>query len=359
MNSQSPFWKWAGIGLVVAGFLVWVQANAVGGLTGMLEVGETSALRPMIEEQLGDLALAPGPGHDGQIFYAMALDLDGDEVGPLLDHAAYRYRRILFPLLGSAFGLLDGFPLLTGLIVLNVAAFAVATGLMATLARRAGRSELIALVILLNPGAWLSVQLVTSDILALALMIVALDLTLRSSRWRAGAVFGLSVLAKDVFMATPAPLAARDFRRRWQLALVPVAGLVVWVVLLNSWMGDGFAARGNLDWPFMGMVSASSNWATFDAKEWFYLAAAVFFVAVGVAWSLRRSWLRWPIAAWTALALVSSNWVWDFGNNAVRAFAPIVVLAAIATISHPAEEPVQRQTIQGLADLRNAPQDTP
>jgi hypothetical protein len=34
--------------------------------------------------------------------------------------------------------------------------------------------------------------------------------------------------------------------------------------------------------------------------------------------------------AWTALAIVSSNWVWDFGNNVARAFAPIMVLCALS-----------------------------
>jgi hypothetical protein len=30
------------------------------------------------------------------------------------------------------------------------------------------------------------------------------------------------------------------------------------------------------------------------------------------------------------LGVVSSDWVWDFGNNAARAFAPIVVLLALS-----------------------------
>ena len=80
----------------------------MGGIEGLLQVGETSDVRPLIESQLGEVPLAPGSGHDGQIYYAIGLDLDGDEVGPLLDHAAYRYRRILYPLVASGFGLFDG-----------------------------------------------------------------------------------------------------------------------------------------------------------------------------------------------------------------------------------------------------------
>jgi hypothetical protein len=302
----------------------------------------------MIEEQLDDVPLASGPGHDGQIYYAMALDLDGDEVGPLLDHAAYRYRRILYPLLGSLFGLLEGMPLLIGLIGLNVIAFAVATGYMASMSARAGRSELMALVVLLNPGTWLSVQLLTSDILALALMIGALELITRRATWSGGAVFGLSALAKDVFIATPVPLAVPNVRRRWPIAMVPIGALLAWMTLLTLMLGDGFAARGNLDWPIMGLVDASANWPVLDGKEILYLVVALAFVVVGVMFSLRRSWLRWPIASWTLLALVSSNWVWDFGNNAVRAFAPIAILVALSGSQ------VEADAVSTSADLTTA-----
>jgi hypothetical protein len=114
------------------------------------------------------------------------------------------------------------------------------------------------------------------------------------------------------------------------MVLVPGAMLAVWMTWLTIQFGDGFASRGNLDWPFLGIVEASSNWATFEAKEWVFLVFALGSVIVGAWASFRASWLRWPIATWTALAIVSSNWVWDFGNNAARAFAPIVILVALS-----------------------------
>jgi hypothetical protein len=328
LNSQSPFWRWACIGLAVGVFLVWVQASAVGGLTGMLEVGETSALRPMIEEQLGDVALAPGPGHDGQIFYGIGLDLDGDHVGPLLDDAGYRYRRILMPLAASILGLLDARALLFGQILLGLVSMSVAAGVVAVMSIEAGRSHLLALTVVLNPGVWLSVQLLTSDAMSLALMVLGLYYFARCRDRPSAAWFALAGLAKDVTLITPLSLGLRHRRRT--VTLIPAAVLFVWMVGLTIMFGTGFNPRGNLDWPLMGITDASSNWAHLDLKEWVYLAAALGFVVVGVIWSLRRSWLRWPIAAWTVLALVASNWVWDFGNNAVRAFAPIVVLAALA-----------------------------
>lgn len=319
------FWKWFAIGLGAALFLVWAQSQAVGGLAGLLQVGETSLVRPLIEAQLGSVPLAEGPGHDGQIFYSMALDLDGDTVGPLLDHPAYRYRRILYPLLASGLGLLEGWPLLYSMVGLGVISMAVSAGLVATMATGAGKTELLGLAVVLNPGLWLSVQLVTSDALALALMIVGLYAFTRRE-W-SSAPFALSALAKEVSLATPVPLGVRY--RNWKAVLIPIGALVIWMTFLTVRFGDGFASRGNLDWPFVGLVDASRNWASLDPTEWVYLTIALLTIVLGIVYSMRRSWLRWPIAAWTGLALVSSNWVWDFGNNAVRAFAPILVLVAL------------------------------
>lgn len=330
MHSRMMFWKWSAIGLVVGVFLVWAQIEAVGGLAGLLQVGERSGLRPLIEEQLGSMPLAGGRGHDGQSFYAIGLDLDGDVVGAHLDHAAYRYRRILFPLVASFFGVLDGWALLYASVGLGVAAMAVSTGVVASMATSAGKSEWLALVVVLNPGVWLSVQLVTSDALGLALMIVGLQQFLirrdRSAVW-----FALSALAKDVFLATAVALGVRY--RAWRVLLLPAGALLAWMTFLTLQLGGGFSSRGNLTWPFLGILGASSNWPNLDRTELAYLVVAILTVAVGVVFCFRDTWLRWPLVTWSALALISSHWIWNFGNNAVRAFAPILVLVALSTIA--------------------------
>jgi hypothetical protein len=328
VSTTRAFGKWALVGLLMATFLCWAQVREVGGVTGMLQVGEASALRPLIEEQLGPISLAEGRGHDGQIFYAIGLDLDGNEVGPLLDHASYRYRRILYPLLASGFGLLDGHALLWTQLSIGVISFAIACGLVAGMAVRSSRTEFLALVVLLNPGLWLSVQLLTSDILSLALMVGALWFMSTRTASRDG-LFSLSVLAKDVSLATPVPLGIQ--RRDWRMMVIPTVILLVWMTVLDLRFGEGFASRGNLDWPFLGVIDATANWGHLDGREWIFLLFGLLSVGIGAVFSLKPSWLRWSILAWTGLAVVSSNWVWDFGNNAARAFAPIVVLCALST----------------------------
>lgn len=330
MSPRSAFWKWAVLGAVAAGLMLGAQTAATSGASGLLQVGETSALRPFVESQLGEIPLAPGPGHDGQIFYAIGADLEGRVVPGMLDHGAYRYRRIIYPLLASGFGLLEGRPLLLGMIVVTVVSTAIATGMVAALSRRLGRSDWLALVVLLNPGVWLSTRLLTSDVLALALMVVALATAQLSRGWSAGA-FAASVLSKDVYLATPAGVSMSRVRTRWLFTIVPLGSLVIWMSLLSLGMGEGFTGRGNLALPFVGIWEGSANWGNLDREEWLYLGFALASVGAGLVYSaIGAGWLRWSILAWSLLGVVSSNWVWDFGNNAARAFAPIVVLIALS-----------------------------
>ena len=323
------FLKWFAIGAVAAGFLAWSQSNEVGGLAAMLQVGETSELRPYIEAELGPIPLARGNGHDGQIYYAMGLDLIGDEAPELVDHGGYRYRRILFPLISSLGGLLGGEALLWGMVVVTVAATGLAAGMVAVLARHHGRSELFALAVLLNPGIWLSIRLLTADTLAIATMTVGL-LALILGRPRGWLWFSLSVLSKDVYLATPGGLAVSRELSRWRLVAIPAAVLIAWMTWVSLAIGDGFTGRGNLAWPFTGIVESWGHWSGLAGDDLVYLVFALLSVLTGLvygAWAGGR--LRWPILAWSVLGVISSNWVWDFGNNAARVFAPIVILIAI------------------------------
>lgn len=330
VTPRGAFFRWGLLGGAAALILIVAQASAVGGYAGLLQVGEQSAVRPLIESELGDVPLTPHSGHDGQISYAIGLDLMGRGVPELLDHGAYRYRRILYPAVASLFGLLDGKGLLLGMMVVTVISAGTAAGLAGSIGARVGWTDWVGLAVLLNPGMWLSVRLLTPDTLALAMMLVGLHLVLNGRRGAALA-FSCSVLAKDAYLTTPAGIAISKHRRRWILLITPLVVLAVWMLWLTYTMGDGFSGRGNLTLPFVGFVKAFPVWTTFDAAELLYLVFAVASVAAGLVYSLLiKGWLRWSILAWSLVGIVSSDWVWDLGNNAARVFAPLVVLIALA-----------------------------
>lgn len=325
------FVRWAALGILFSGLLLFAQARELGGITALLQVGEHSPVRELIVAELGEVPLVPALGHDGQIYYAIGLDLSGDLVGPLLDFPDYRYRRILFPLLASGFGLLDGHALLIGMIVVTVLSMSIATGTAAVLAVRTGLSELVGLSVLFNPGAWLAIRLLTGDMLAIALMLLGL-LAFASKRLGLSASgLAASVLAKDAYLITPLGLSLTKNPRRWQLAAVPIVVLFLWVARVRATLGGGFTGQGNLGPPFVGLLDSWPNWARLEGGDTFYLSFALLTLLVGLVLGVsRRSWLRWPVLGWAALGLVVSSWVWDYGNNAARVLAPLAVLVALS-----------------------------
>lgn len=330
MSPRNAFWKWSLIGALGALALVVAQASAVGGLKGLLQVGESSDLRAVIGDELDGLPLAPDSGHDGQIFYAIGLDLTGQEVPELLDHPGYRYRRILFPALASGFGVFEGEALLVGMVVTVIVSSAVAAGSVAATARLLSRSDWIALVVVLNPGVWLSVRLLTSDVLAIALM--SLGILGFMKRPRLGiAAFTLSVLAKEPYLMTPAGLSISRDRRRWLFTIAPVVVLVA----IAAWVGLTISSRvtgetGNISLPFLGIVEASSAWGGLSIDDQGYLVFALASTAAALVLGLvHDNWLRWSILAWGVLGVCASAWVWRVGNNSARSVAPVMILVAL------------------------------
>lgn len=346
--SRGAFVRWFVIGAVVAMILVYTGAQSSGGLAGLLRVGEDSVVRDLVESELGTVPLAHGAGHDGQFFYAIGIDLTGQQMTKAAENWAYRYRRILYPGVSSLFGLLDGYALLSAMIAVNIVSMGVAAGSVAAAAASLGSSEWLALTVVLNPGVWLSVSLLTSDISGLALMTLGLVLFLAGRKRGSLVAFVLSVFAKETFLVTPTGLAVSRDRTRWRYFWVPAASLVCWLAITQLTIGSGFATRGNLGLPLMGLVEAASSWGAHEPIDWLYTGFTIVAVLVGsVVAVMRRTWLRWSLVGWCALALISSQLVWEFGNNAARALLAIPILTGLALVSP--------QTGQAMPSPRPAP----
>jgi len=330
LTVREAFWRWFWIGLISAAVLLGFQALSVGGPAGLLQVGETSNLRPLIEDQLGEVPLAAGRGHDGQIFYAIGLDLSGQDLEGTIRDAGFRYRRILYPALASAGGLLDGWGLLYGMIGVALLSSALACGFVAAMATRSGTTNWFGLVVVLNPGIWLSVRLLTADLPAVAMIVGALFFV-RSRQWTGAGLAALGVMTKEVHLATfLGPGFSRDRRNR-MLLVAPLVALTTVVVWVSLTLGDGLAGGDNLSFPLVGIVDAVPNWESFGSRQWFYLVFALGSVGVGLVFTiLHRGSMRWSLLAWSLLGLSMSSWVWNASNNAARALAPIAILVVLS-----------------------------
>ncbi len=190
---------WFVIGVMAAIFLQLVQIRAIGGgLDGLLSAGQASPMRPFIEADLGAVTTVPDRGHDGQTVYLVARDpLARGAAADAMDHAGFRYRRILYPALAGLGGLLGPRATLVGLAALAALALGLASAATADLAIDRGVTDRVALAVVINPGLWLSVQLLTVDVLAVGLALSGLALWRRDRLSAAAIVLALAALAKD------------------------------------------------------------------------------------------------------------------------------------------------------------------
>jgi hypothetical protein len=196
-------------------------------------------------------------GYDGQFTYMMAVDLDPATVAPHLDRPAYRYQRILLPLLARALALGNADAIPWALLVIGVVSAAAGTAAVAGIMLDHGQWEGYALGYGLWVGVVASVGLFVHE--ALAYGLVALGwLALRRGRpeWAAVALT-LSVFAKETTL--PFALAAltlsqpsHEVTRRRRLWIgAGLAAFVAWQLWLWRTFGEaGVGSGGAMGTPF-------------------------------------------------------------------------------------------------------------
>jgi len=318
-------------------FLQGAFARASGDWAGLLRVGESSGLRAFVERELGSIPLVANGGHDGQIYFAVARQPLGGEVSAEVVDAGYRYRRILYPLLAGAGGLIGGRALLWGMILWSAAGMGLATAATASLAHRLGLSTWVVAGILANPGVWLSVQLLTPDALALGLALAGMLAWLNGRPGLATAALAASLLTKEQFALVLLSIVGHELltsRRGSSLKLAAAASLplLVWMVWLERRMGGGFTTLGNLTLPFGGIIDSVPGWSRQGPRDFLFGVLALTGLA-GAALTtpfVDNRLIRWLTLPWVMIGVVSSSWVWGFGNNALRALAPAIVFGAMA-----------------------------
>ena len=330
--------RWFFAGSAFAAFLIATQARALGGLAGLLLVGEDSQLRTFIEGLLTNVPLVRGLGHDGQIYFAIAHDLGGDAVGNLIDVPGIRYRRPVLPVLASLGGLLSGAAVLWSTAAWISAGTGTAwMGFRAILARM-GASPMWMAALVAYPGFWLAIRLFTPDMIGLGAVLVGLALLLDSPR-RLGwvvALMCLAVLAKEAFLVVPLGIGAWQFfgGRRAKgvlIASIPTVTLAA-VVGFTLARFDVEAVDGNFGLPFTGIFEARDTWSLTPASDrlYVYLTIALLVVGVLATFAARSALVRWLIVPWIAVAAISSEWIWEIGNGLARSFAPLACFIALA-----------------------------
>jgi hypothetical protein len=203
-------------------------------------------------------------GYDGQFALVVALDPAPEHARLKLDVPAYRYQRILYPLLARvlALGRPEWIP--WALIAVNLVAHTLGTFAVCAILRSHGVSLRYALGYGLWIGLVVGVGFDLNEPLALALLAAAwLARTRGHPGWSAAAA-GLALFAKETSMLLWAGWILSDGivrdRRAWAapmaLAGVPFAAWQVWlhVTFGATGLASGGAQASPFEWiPFMGL----------------------------------------------------------------------------------------------------------
>jgi hypothetical protein len=99
-------------------------------------------------------------------------------------------------------------------------------------------------------------------------------------------------------------------------------------------IGDPLDSAGNVVAPFTGIIGALDIWPTMGSRDIFYLVAVAIAILASVVVIARGTSLwRWLVVPWLLIAILSADLVWNVGNNAIRAFAPLLTLGFLGLLA--------------------------
>ena len=319
----------------LAAVVVLAVASANGGLPGLLVVGEDFPIRDFVTAELPGVELATGVGHDGQQYFGIARDPFGTgEVPDLLDNPSYRYLHILYPLLAGGAGLFSAEVTVVAMVLLAVAGFGLAGAAALRLHEQLGGSHRVAVLALVNIGLVFAVRFLLPDAMALGLAMLGVTLAVERRDRAAGTVLALAVLTKTTYLVIPLALSVwvwpTDRWRALWLTVVPAVPAALWTVYVFARFGPSTA--GNLAIPFTGMADAVGLWRDVSTGEVLLAGVALVLLAGSavLAVAVGDRLLGWLLAAWVGVGVISSGFVWEFGNNTLRVLAPLWSLSAVA-----------------------------
>ncbi len=284
---------------------------------------------------------------DADLFLRVAGDPFGDGGAidaPELYGDAYRYGRILFPLVAWALAL--GQPEWVDVSLLAVSTLGLGLGVAAAveLLRRRGVGPGAMRWLLVVPAIWMGLRGAFSEWFVLGLVLVAFLLELDGRRRWAGVVFALVLVSREVMVLALVPIILHDLRRdagaglaRWSaVVVIPVAWHIwVWQRVGSLPVLDGSVSRREaVDYPLAGVVRAFSELGA-DGVLVFVAALGAVTVGVAVLVAVRAPW--YPVshaAVLVALSIVvfGPN-VWRFPGEALRTMMHAQVLAGMGLVA--------------------------
>jgi len=262
-------------------------------------------------------------GYDGQFSYYIALDPIPESVAPRLDVPAYRYQRILYPVVARLIAAGNELAVPWTLPLVNLAAHFVGTWLVAELLAVRGAWRGYALVYGLWAGFAYSVRLDLSEPLAYALVAAAIWAVGRGKERPGAVLFGLALFTKETtVLFLGAQCVSYLLRRRSRsllelLAIALLPFLAFQGFLYIQFGGFGLASGGELATPFE-FIPYGGFWQIASFGLAVFLLFAVIFVPSIILPSI-----------WGTLASVRRLIGRDFHPDTLTLFANATLLAFV------------------------------
>lgn len=275
----------------------WINPTSVTFMVSLFVVGTVILLNggdPLVLARLGT-QYSEGDthgtqGYDGQFIYYIARNPDPSEVASYLDVPAYRYQRILMPLIARLFSLRQLNWLPWALVIIGVLSHTTGTWAVSTLLRKWGINSWYALLYGLYAGFLLALIVDLPEPLAYAWVAIGV-LALQNKRLPLGWTFlTMAVFTKEVTLVFVAAIVlSYILERRW-VALIGISVITVLPFsLFQGWLWltfgqPGIGSGGDMATafeliPFMGLLRIG-------AHSWIYLLAMLVVFGPTLLWSV-------------------------------------------------------------------------
>lgn len=294
-----------------------------------------------------NIYLFPGTGFDGQMYHYIAHDpflLRGFQKS--MDDPRFRYRRILVPLAAWTLALGRDEWIDTAYISVTLGFLFLGVYWLAMLAGAHGRSPALGVLFLLSPAAIISIDRMTVDIAASALVLAVLYYFSRGCPAKLWLSAAAACLSRESAAVVPAALAAYSFcqdRRFRQPVLLASAVLpaALWSLYSANQTPASTAVAGTLI-PFRYFIGLIID--PFDYKlpqfwrivaqggDMICLAGLALCVWYSAArWrELRASEAGWTLLAWVLFfAFIGVEQMWTDPYNYGRVFTPMILFVAV------------------------------
>lgn len=322
---------------MIAALVFWEATSTPAGVAELIHPGTEGPAVDIVRADFPDAQLAPGTGHDGQQFYAIARSpMHLSEVADSLARARYRLQRPLLSWLSWSLHPSGGGPgLVIGMFLVGTASVLGLALVSTKLSSSFGGGTWPAIAVPLLPGVWASLRIGVADVLALALVLLSVHLAVQRRVKGAFVAAALAVLAKEAVFVV---LVGQALARRRLPEFVAAAGAAVtagtwWLFLRLAVPADGIQVV-EFTWPLGGLWDSAMHWARGEeliGAANYLLVVVVVLIAVAVA--RRDHPLFGGFVASAAFSTVLGKDVVGPDYNGTRTLMPLLLLGLLIIAS--------------------------